>query len=236
MSGILDFLCVGAHADDVELGMGGTVAKMASLGRRGAILDVTDASAGTRGTSEERLREAAEAARILGVERYNLGFRDGHLDHRDESSRKSFGEFLRRHRPRVVFTHPTRDRHPDHEQVAALVREMAFLAGLAKFELEGDPFRPARVFHWMGARDGQPDFCVDVSEQWAARNRAIDAYASQFGPGGPQTPISGAAFREVLEARGRHLGSRIRAVHAEGFFCEELPEVADPCGLADRVF
>lgn len=232
----LDFLCVGAHADDVELGMGGTVAKMVSRGRRGAILDLTDASAGTRGTPEERVREANEAARILGVERSNLGFRDGHLDHRDPALRAAFGAFLRDHRPRVVFTHPTRDRHPDHEQVAALVREMGFLAGLAKYELAGTPFRPARVFHWMGARDGEPDFCVDVSEHWASRHRAIDAYASQFGPAGPQTPISGADFREVLEARGRYLGSRIRAVHAEGFFCEELPEVADPCALADRIF
>lgn len=232
----LDFLCVGAHADDVELGMGGTVAKMARRGRRGAIVDLTDASAGTRGTPEERLEEAARAAAILGVGRFNLGFRDGHLDHRDEALRRRFGEFLRLHRPRVVFTHPTRDRHPDHEQTAALVREMSFLAGLAKFELVGEPFRPARVFHWMGARDGAPDFCVDVSAEWKTRDASIDAYASQFGKEGPETPISGASFRELLEARGRHLGSRIRAVHAEGFFCEEIPEVADPCGLADRVF
>ena len=236
MTATLDFLCVGAHADDVELGMGGTVAKLVRLGRRGAIVDLTDASSGTRGTPEERLIEAAEAARILGVERFNLGFRDGRLDHRDATLRRAFGEFLRAHRPRVVFTHPSRDRHPDHEQVASLVREMGFLGGLAKYELAGDPFRPARVFHWMGARDGEPDFCVDVSEEWGIRNQSIDAYPSQFGPSGPQTPISGASFREVLEARGRYLGSRIRAVHAEGFFCEEIPEVADPCGLADRVF
>jgi len=236
MTGALDFLCVGAHADDVELGMGGTVAKLVRLGHRGAIVDLTDASSGTRGTPEQRLAEAAQAARILGVERFNLGFRDGHLDHRDESLRRRFGEFLREHRPRVVFTHPFPDRHPDHEQTQALVREMGFLSGLAKYDLAGDPFRPARVFHWMGARDGEPDFCVDVSMDWTTRNRAIDAFSSQFGPVGPETPISGAAFREVLEARGRYLGSRIRAVHAEGFHCEELPEVADPCGLAERMF
>lgn len=236
MTGRLDFLCVGAHADDVELGMGGTVAKLARLGRQGAILDISDASMGTRGTPQERLVEAENAAKILGVERFNLGFQDGFLDHRDAALRKVFAEFLRTHRPRVVFTHAFQDRHPDHEQVARLVHRIGFLSGLAKYPLDGEPFRPARLFHWMGAREGEPDFCVDVTREWSLRNQAIAAYPSQFGEAGPQTPISGAAFHELLEARGRYLGGRIRSLHAEGFCCQEIPEVADPCDLSDRVF
>lgn len=228
----LDFLCVGAHADDVELGMGGTVAKLVKQGHRGAILDLSDASMGTRGTPEERLEEAAEAARILGVERFNLGFRDGFLDSRDPALRQSFGEFIRKHRPRVVFTHPLHDRHPDHEQVAMLVRQVGFLAGLAKYPFGGDAFRPARLFHWMGARDGEPAFCIDVTDTWSMRRASIAAYASQFGAEGPATPISGASFHEMLEARGRFLGARIRAERAEGFFCDELPEIVDPCALS----
>lgn len=232
----LDFLCVGAHADDVELGMGGTVAKLSRLGRRGAILDVSDASMGTRGTAAQRLSEAGEAARILGVARHNLGFRDGFLDSEDPALRARFGEFLRQHRPRVIFTHPGHDRHPDHEQVCQLVRSAGFLAGLAKYPLEGRPFRPSRIFHWMGARDADPDFCVDVSQDWEVRRKAIEAYVSQFGQEGPATPISGARFHELLESRGRFLGSRIRVRHAEGFVCDELPEVLDPCALSDAEF
>jgi bacillithiol biosynthesis deacetylase BshB1 len=232
----LDFLCVGAHADDVELGMAGTVAKLVRAGRRGAILDLSDASMGTRGTPEERLVEADEAAKILGVERHNMGFRDGFLDSRDPDLRTRFAEFVRNCRPRVVFTHPLHDRHPDHEQVAKLVREMGFLAGLSKYPLEGDAFRPSRIFHWMGARDGEPDFCVDVTDTWGIRRQAIAAYGSQFGAKGPATPISGTSFHELLESRGRFLGSRIRAGYAEGFFCDELPEIVDPCALSSRDF
>lgn len=235
MSG-LDFLCVGAHADDVELGMGATVAKLVQKGHRGAIVDLSDASMGTRGTPEDRLREAAEAARILGVERHNLGFRDGFLDSRDPELRRRFAELIRSFRPRVVFTHPLHDRHPDHEQVAKLVRQVGFLTGLAKYPLEGEAFRPSRIFHWMGARDGEPDFCVDVGSTWEIRRKAIAAYGSQFGTNGPATPISGASFHELLESRGRFLGSRIRAERAEGFFCDELPEIVDPCSLSGRDF
>ena len=236
---MLDFLAIGAHADDIEIGAGGTVAKLVALGRRGALLDLTDASMGTRGTPARRLEEAAAAARILGVDlRRNLGLRDGFLAPHEPEAIRLLVEVLRELRPRVVFTHPLRDRHPDHEACAALVREACFKAGLAKFPAAGSPWRPGRIFHWLGARDGEPDFCVDVTESWETRRRALEAYPTQFAPlpGMPQTAISGSSFQEVLEARARHLGSRIRTVHAEGFTCEEIPEVVDPCALAEREF
>jgi len=200
-------------------------------------LQLEDAKAKLReAQKQEGFSEAREAARILGVDRHNLGFRDGFLDSNDAGLRDRFAEFLREHRPRVVFTHPARDRHPDHEQVCRLVRSMGFLAGLTKYPLEGRPFRPARIFHWMGARDADPDFCVDVSQDWDVRRRAIEAYVSQFGENGPATPISGASFHELLESRGRFLGGRIRVRFAEGFTCDELPEIADPCALSGAEF
>lgn len=236
---MLDFLAIGAHADDIEIGAGATVAKLVAVGRSGALLDLTDASMGTRGTPAQRLEEAEAAARVLGVPlRRNLGLRDGFLSPHDPAAIRALVEVLRELRPRVVFTHPLRDRHPDHEACSGLVREACFKAGLAKFPAEGSPWRPRRIFHWLGAREGDPDFCVDVSDFWEIRRRALGAYPTQFGaaPGMPETAISGAAFQEALDARARHLGSRIRAVFAEGFTCEEIPEVIDPCALAEREF
>jgi bacillithiol biosynthesis deacetylase BshB1 len=232
----VEFLCVGAHADDIELGMGGTMAKMARLGRRGFMVDLTDGALGTRGTPEQRLVEAAESARILGAKRRNLGFRDGMLHPGDPELLAAVVALLREVRPRVVFTHPLHDRHPDHEAVAAVVREACFKSGLAKWPSPGDAFRPARLFHWMGPRQGDPDFCVDVTADWPARLQAIRAYRSQFGEEGPETPISGHSFHEFLAARARFLGSRIRSGFAEGFTCDELPEVADPCALGAMEF
>lgn len=236
---MLDFLAIGAHADDIEIGMGATIAKLVALGRTGALLDLTDASMGTRGTPVQRLEEATAAAGVLGIAiRRNLGLRDGFLQPHDPDAVRRLVEVLRDLRPRVLFTHPLRDRHPDHEACAALVREACFKAGLQKYPAAGSPWRPRRIFHWLGARDGEPDFCVDVSGHWEVRARALQAYPTQFGPlaGMPETAISGAAFQEVLEARARHLGSRIRTVFAEGFTCEEVPEIVDPCALAEREF
>ena len=236
---MIDFLAIGAHADDVEISAGGTLAKLVRAGRVGGIVDLTDASMGTRGTSQERREEARRAAGILGASfRENLGLRDGFLVPHDQEAILLLVHLFRRHRPRVVFTHPLRDRHPDHEACSSLVREAAFKSGLAKFPTSGDPWRPHRVFHWMGARDGEPQFCVEVSSTWSIRNEALQAFATQFEerPGFPETPISGAAFRDVVEARARHLGARIRGEYAEGFSCEEIPEIIDPCALSEREF
>ena len=63
----LDILAIAAHRDDVEQTCGGTLLKMAQRGQRTGILDLTQGEMGTRGTAEDRAREAADAAKILGV-------------------------------------------------------------------------------------------------------------------------------------------------------------------------
>jgi len=233
MNGI-DFLAIGAHADDVELGCGATVAKLTSRGRTGHILDLTDGSLGTRGDAHSRELEAAAAAGILGIQgRHNLGLSDGYLKAGDEEAIGRIAELLRRLRPGIVFVHPMTDRHPDHEACAALVREAVFKAGLRKYPVAGDPFRPSRIFHYQGIRSGEPDFVVDVSDFWDVRNRALAAYPSQFSPAaGAPTTIASKELHDFLDARSIFLGGRARCLRAEGFTCEELPEVDDPCSLS----
>lgn len=74
----IDILAFGAHPDDVELGCGGTIAKLISEGKTCAIVDLTKGELGTRGTEETRKAEALDSANILGVvARENLGMKDG---------------------------------------------------------------------------------------------------------------------------------------------------------------
>src|SRR5947209_144096 len=79
----LDLLAMAAHPDDVELTCGGTLIKMARSGYAVGILDLTGGEMGTRGSVETRRKEAAAAARILGVaHRENLGLPDARLEMR----------------------------------------------------------------------------------------------------------------------------------------------------------
>src|ERR1700684_4101090 len=85
----LDILAIAAHRDDVEQTCGGTLLKMAQRGQRTAVLDLTQGEMGTRGSAEDREREANEAARILGIGwRRALDIPDGRVENTWENRLK----------------------------------------------------------------------------------------------------------------------------------------------------
>ncbi|HLV51620.1 MAG TPA: PIG-L family deacetylase, partial [Flavobacterium sp.] len=99
----LDILAFGAHPDDVELGCGATVAKEVSSGKKVGIVDLTRGELGTRGSAEIRDKEAANAAKILGVSvRENLRFRDGFFVN-DETHQLEIIKMIRKYQPEIVL-------------------------------------------------------------------------------------------------------------------------------------
>ncbi len=132
----LDILALAAHRDDVEQTCGGTLLKMAQRGHRTGILDLTQGEMGTRGTAEDRAREAADAATILCVSwRQALDIPDGRVENTWEN-RLRVARILREQRPRVVILPYWKGRHPDHYTASMLGYEACFLAGLAKLDVE----------------------------------------------------------------------------------------------------
>ena len=85
----LDILAVGAHPDDVELSCGATLAKEVANGKKVGVLDLTRGELGTRGSAELRDKEAADAAKILGLSvRENIALEDGFFQNDKESQLK----------------------------------------------------------------------------------------------------------------------------------------------------
>ena len=246
--GTVDLLAVGAHPDDVELGCGGTLAKVAAGGRRVGILHLTGGESGTRGTAAGRRREAEAAAAALGAVAMTI------LDCGDGGLRTGAAEedaviaVLRRLRPEVVLAPPPADRHPDHGRAHALTVAACFYAGLAGRRLAGPaadlaPHRPAAVFHYMQHDPFAPDFVVDVTAQWEARRAALACYASQLHPaagGGegeperrePPTKVASRGFALALEGRARHFGFLIGTEFGEPFAGRLPLAVADPLAVA----
>jgi len=135
MANALDILAIAAHRDDVEQTCGGTLLKMAQRGARTGILDLTQGEMGTRGTAEERAREAAEAAKILRVSwRHALDIPDGRVENSWEN-RLKIARVIREQRPTVVILPYWEGRHPDHYATSKLGYEACFLAGLAKLDV-----------------------------------------------------------------------------------------------------
>jgi bacillithiol biosynthesis deacetylase BshB1 len=177
-----DAMCIGAHPDDVEIGMGATVAKMVRGGKRVAIVDLTNGEPTPHGTPEIRAAESAEAARILGVTRRTLSQSNRYLLDTIEA-RTELAEVIRELRPRLLFVPYPHDSHPDHVAAAAIATAARFYAKFTKTEMSGEPFYPQRVYRYMAVHQrivAEPSFIVDVEEDLPTKMAALSAYRSQF--------------------------------------------------------
>ncbi|MBI2821912.1 MAG: bacillithiol biosynthesis deacetylase BshB1 [Acidobacteria bacterium] len=231
----VDILAIGAHPDDVELAMAGSLLAFASLGRRVAVVDLTRGELGSRGSTELRAREASAATEILRLAaRENLDLPDGSVRD-DRESRAAVIRVLRRHRPRLVFTHHPQDHsgHPDHTACSRLVERAVYLSGLAKFDTGQERYRPEAVIFFNLPRRLFPSFIVDVSDVYPQARRALEAYGSQFhdpASDAPATYLSHPRFLQWLESVRRYYGALIGVDYAEAFWCRRPIRLADPIG------
>jgi N-acetylglucosamine malate deacetylase 1 len=230
----LDALAFGAHADDAELGCGGTLIKLAEAGRKTGIVALTRGEMGSRGTAETRIREFADSAALLGLSAHEmLDIPDARVEVIWEYKLKLV-ERIRIYKPKIIFAPYWVDRHPDHEKTSQLVREAAFLCALQKVETGQPPYRPHKVIFYPTRFDFVPSFIVDVTAQQAQKMKAIQAYRTQFGgevpdsPEAPPTLISRPAFLDRIETRARQFGTQIGVLHGEPFLVREAMRVDDP--------
>jgi bacillithiol biosynthesis deacetylase BshB1 len=224
-----DVLAIAAHRDDVEQTCGGTLLRMRSLGVSTAILDLTQGEGGTRGSADERAVEAAEAARILGVDwREALDIPDGRVENTWENRLKVVA-VLRRVRPRVVILPYWTARHPDHSTASTLGYEACFLSGLAKIETGTPPHRPFKIVYASLYADVRPSFVVDITPFIEDRHRALIAYHSQYAnqSAGSGLFVPEEEIRERTFAEGRHYGALAGVRYAEPFVQKEIGLVDD---------
>jgi len=224
-----DVLAIAAHRDDVEQTCGGTLLRMAARGLHTAILDLTRGEAGTRGTADERAREAAEAAKLLGVGwRDALDLPDGNVENTYEN-RLKIARVVRLLRPRVVILPYGQARHPDHAIVADLGYQACFVSGLAKVDTGTEPHRPFKIVYASLYADVRPSFIVDITPLIEQRHAALMAYKSQYANqaagGGLFVPEE--EIRERTFAEARHYGLLAGVQYGEPFVQKEVGLVDD---------
>lgn len=220
----IDLLAFGPHPDDIEIGLGGTVARHTAAGHAVGLCDLTAGELGSNGTPDERRREAAEAARVLGVAwRENLGWPDGDLAASAERVRSAV-TFIRRHRPRTLALPYWRDRHPDHAAASRTLTEAAFRSRLRRYETGQPAWSPEWVCYYFINDGARPSFVIDVSAAYERKREALACHRSQFTPAGDdavETRLTRATFRQLIESRDAQFGALVGVAFAEGLVVRE---------------
>ncbi|HEU5053714.1 MAG TPA: bacillithiol biosynthesis deacetylase BshB1 [Hanamia sp.] len=241
----IDLLAFGVHPDDIELSCAGTLLVEKKNGKKTGIIDLTRGELGTRGTAQTREEEAANSAKILGVDaRENLDMADGFFQNDEENQRKII-RILRKYKPEIVLCNAIDDRHPDHGRAAKLVSDSCFLSGLRKIETIDDGekqpiWKPKYIFNYIQDQYFSPSFLIDISDVIDKKIEAIKAFKTQFFTGKeddnePQTYISTPEFLESIINRSKMFGKMIGVKHAEGFVSKKMIGISTFDALVQNV-
>jgi N-acetylglucosamine malate deacetylase 1 len=232
----LDILAIAAHPDDVEQTCGGTLMRMAGMGYRTGVLDLTAGDMGTRGTPELRVEESQRAGVVMQASwRGNMYWPDARLEN-TVTARMSLAIEIRNLRPRVVILPYWRGRHPDHYRACEIGYEACFLAGLKKLDETTEPHRPQKIIYSSLYANVTPSFVVDISAQFERRMEALFAYASQYGDAADGADLfpKQQEIRERLGAVARFYGNLIGVKYGEPFVVKETMRVDDVVALGPR--
>ena len=216
----LHLLAVAAHPGDAEWFCGGLLHQVASQGKRVGILDLTNGDMAERGTPQQRLKEADDAAAALGIAwRGNLGLPDGRLENHI-MARMTLAGIIRSLRPTIVIgPHPQRS-YPDHAYAAAMLRDACHASGWGKLDDDLEPFAPQLIL--QGAADAllPPTVLAPLREEdLQSKGNALLCYQSQL---------------EALPGE-RPVATRILPFHSEQTVTERVRALAVSYGLAGNL-
>jgi N-acetylglucosamine malate deacetylase 1 len=220
----VDLLVFGPHPDDIEIGLGGTVAKHAALGHRVGLCDLTAGEMGSNGTVDERIAEGEAARAVLGATwRVNLRLPDRAIGSSADHAR-AVTALIREARPRAVAIPYGVDRHPDHVASSAMLSEAVFNSGLRRYDTGSEAWRPEWACYYFINDSTTPSFVIDVSSHYDTKRRALACHVSQFrlsDSTSVQTRLTSPLFQQLVESRDVQFGALAGVAFAEGIVVRE---------------
>ena len=229
----LDIVFTAPHPDDLEIGMGGAIAKLVKLGYAVGMVHMTNGEPTPRGTVETRMAEMREAADILGVQVCDmLGLTNRELMDTPQA-RYAVATALRKYRPKILvgMAGRTPSASPDHYQAQLITEASRFYSQLTKWDERFDGTKPFRVDHLVyrpvpfsaEVTHWHSQFVVDISDTIDQKVEAVRCYKSQF---------DGARFERIehyIRSNAGAEGAMIGVKFGEGY---ALPR---PLGVTDMV-
>ncbi len=228
-------LAIGAHPDDVEVGVGGILIDLSKRGYRCAVVILTRGEMGTGGNAEVRAAEVKQAAHILGVDivrTFDWGDTalEDTLEHRAE-----LADVIRTTGPRVMLapypqvSHGRRQSHPDHVAAGLIAINAANLASLKKADLSGDPYLVRRTLHYFLPPKVPPTIVVDITRHFDQWVKALAAHESQF-----LNPGKSRDYIEHISAMARSFGIQAGCKYGQGLWAAEPIRLRNLLALTEQ--
>ena len=233
----VDVLAFSPHPDDADMGCGGLLLKLKSIGYTTGIIDVTEAELSSNGDPDTRKKETLNASKILKLDdRKNLKISDGAVANNLENRLKII-EIIRKYKPSLAIIPYEKDRHPDHENSSKLLKDAIFISGLKNFKTDIEFHKPKIVISYMLNYQFNHSFIVDISDYYIQKMEAFTAYESQFlgEGGGQQTYINSRYFYDFITSRNKYYGLKINVEYGEPFFIDSDIKIDNPVKFFDYI-
>jgi LmbE family N-acetylglucosaminyl deacetylase len=206
LEGALRVLVIGAHADDIEIGCGGTLLRLAETYPEAEVLWVVLSGDEERG-EEARMSAAEFSAGFASLRVVLKGFRDAFFPYSGDAVKSFFEDLKREISPDVIFTHQRADLHQDHRLVS---------------ELTWNTFRDHLILEYEVPKYdgdlGAPNVFVHLDA--SVVKRKIDLILRHFGSQLDRRWFTEDLFRSLLRLRG--MESNSPTGHAEAFYSRKL--------------
>jgi N-acetylglucosamine malate deacetylase 1 len=215
-----DILIFGAHPDDIEFGMGGTVL---TLAKEYKVVNVvlSRGEMGTHGTPEIREKEMKEAAKYAKVGLEILDFKDCEI-YDNHESRLKIAEVIRKYKPKLVFApyhtniyaHKDGAAHSDHKTTGMIVREALRLAKFKKLKMEFSEHNVQSIVYYMTPKFVKPTFINDITPVFDRWIELIKKHKTQMA-------LRDSKIIDILTVTRKYNGVQIGAEYAEAFIVDE---------------
>ena len=225
LSGENDFmniLGIGCHPDDLEIGCGGTLAKYAKQGSKVFMCHVANGNMGHKVIMPEelnriRIKEAEEAAKILGAEAISIDVGDAYVEASDKLVRNKLTEVVRYTKADVIITHNPFDYMRDHEQTSALAQDVSFMTTLPQLiagSQATDNFPPVFYMDTLAGIGFIPTEYVDITGEIEQKLEALSCHRSQVVW---LKEHDGIDFLDFVRTCNKYRGLQSNCTYAEGF-------------------
>jgi|SRR5690625_3984731 len=227
----MNVLAIGCHPDDLEIGCGGTLAKLADQGHTIFMAHVANGDKGHKVIKPKELKdirekEAISSGQLIGAKVFNLNIPDLFVKSDNDHIIFELTDIIRKTKPDFIITHPPEDYMKDHMEVSKAVFDASFAATIPHYETSYPAYEKIVPIYYMDTLAGinfSPTEYVDITNYIDIKIKMNNCHQSQIKW---LKEHDGIDFLDFVSTVSKFRGIQSGVEYAEGFTqCQAWPRM-----------